>query len=226
MGMAHFYRIAMSFVLIFAVDFSPGINAQEAGIEELSEGSCWYQQGELLKVASFNDKTSFVARADDLDKEVVGLLASALGLKNIVEVPVDLAIHCGGYGASLVAEVELEEKSVCAWLKFEKGKLSLRSVGGRAAGKGSLCDGYKFGELIIGLQKNEDSEIFNSLFFSEMIKEVRSLSATTFKIVLKDEYIGKESEAAQTLKLHFKEAIRYIELDGFQHPVGDYKKLK
>ena len=53
MGLAHIFRliVAMSFL-------SLAYAGEESVVQGLSEGACWLEQGEVIKVASFNDQES------------------------------------------------------------------------------------------------------------------------------------------------------------------------
>lgn len=206
--------------------FSYAAKGDELNIEGLSDGACWYQQGEILKISSFNDKESFIRSTELLEKEVATLVAMSSVKKGSLQIAgktLDMVLHCGSYGASLVFKMQFEGRNVCVWTKFNKGKLALRSFGGLEESKGELCDGYKMGEVIVGL-KEGFKDVLEASDVSTYIESYRSISTDTFKIVLRAQYIGKEAEVMEALKKI--PDIRYVELDGLQHPVGDYVKLR
>lgn len=209
--------------MTLSLNLSAHAFAEDANVQSLSEGACWYEQGEFLKVASFNDRESLFISRDDIETQVYDLLNISKNKRTLTN---DLTLHCGGYGSSLVVKTELDHKSVCLWLKFVKGKLSVRSLGGLEAtnNEGDLCDGYKWGELIVGV-KNLDQKIYlESEQFKPMIKSVSVISGTTLKVVLHPQFHGREVEVMSALKGQVE--LRYIELNLYQHPVGVAASLK
>jgi len=219
MGLSRFYKFMLSISLVLA--FSTGAWAEDANVQTLSEGACWYEQGEFLKVASFNDRESLFISRDDIESQVEGLLNQKKKSKSLTS---DLTLHCGGYGSSLVIKTEVDYRPVCLWVKFTKGKLVLRSVGGLEDTRGSVCDGYKWGELIVGVKSLEQKTILESDHFTSMIKSVSTISGTTLKVTLLPQFHGKEVEVMGELKRQMD--LRYIELNLFQHPVGEAASLK
>lgn len=195
--------------------------AEDTNVQTLSEGACWYEQGEFLKVASFNDRESLFMTRDDVESQVEALINQKKKSKSLTS---DLTLHCGGYGASLVIKTEVDHKSVCLWVKFVKGKLVLRSLGGLEETRGSVCDGYKWGELIVGVKSLDQKTLLESEHFHSMIQSVSVISGTTLKIKLHPEYDGKEIFVMEELKKQM--SLRYIELNLFQHPVGEASSLK
>lgn len=219
MGLSRFYKFMFSMSLTLA--FSAAVWAEDANVQTLSEGACWYEHGEFLKVASFNDRESLFISRDDIESQVEGLLNQKKKLKALTS---DLTLHCGGYGSSLVIKTELDQKAVCLWVKFTKGKLVLRSLGGLEDTRSGVCDGYKWGELIVGVKSLEQKAILESEHFTSMIKSVSTISGTTLKVTLLPQFLGREVEVMSELKKQMD--LRYIELNLFQHPVGDAAPLK
>jgi hypothetical protein len=215
MSMLHFSK----FIIAFAMACQ-ALAAEDANVQTLSEGACWFEQGELLKMASFNDRESIVISRDEIEFQVDSLLN---GKKNKA-ITSDLTFHCGGYGSSLVVKSELENRPICLWLKFNKGKLEIRSLGGLENSKSDLCDGYKWGELIVGIKSPEQKDLLLSESFHGMIKSVSVISGTTIKVTLTEAYHGKEQDVMNELKKQM--SLRYIELNSFQHPVGEAAALK
>lgn len=197
--------------------------AEDANVQTLSEGACWYEQGEFLKVASFNDRESLFISRNDIEEQVFNLLNPSKKKKALTN---DLSLHCGGYGSSLVVKTEVDHKPACLWVKFVKGKLVMRSLGGLEAtsAEGDTCDGYKWGELIIGVKTPDQKELLQSEHFASMIKSVSIISGTTLKVTLQPQFHGKEVLAMGELKRQMD--LRYIELNLYQHPVGEAASLK
>lgn len=219
MGLSRFYKFILSMSLTMA--FSTSAWSEDTNVQTLSEGACWYEQGEFLKVASFNDRESLFISREDIEYQVEGLLGQKKRDKSLTS---DLTLHCGGYGSSLVIKTEVDHKPVCLWVKFVKGKLIQRSLGGLEESSGSVCDGYKWGELIVGVKTPAQKTILESEHFTSMIKSVSTISGTTLKVTLLPQFHGKEVEVMSELKRQVD--LRYIELNLLQHPVGEAASLK
>ncbi len=215
MGFSHFTKF-MSALMIAGT-----VVAQEASVQSLSEGACWYEQGESVKIASFNDKESIHITRDEIEYQVEELL---YGKRRDKAITSDLTLHCGGYGSSLVVKSEFNTRPICLWLKLDKGKLQIRSIGGLEQTKNELCDGYKWGELIVGLKSMQQKSLLESEQFHSMIKSVSVISGTSVKVLLKDEHYGKEYVAMEVLKKQID--LKYVELNLYQHPVGESTPLK
>ena len=215
MGIAHFSK----FILTLAIATSA--YAQDTSVQTLSEGACWYEQGEVLRLASFNDKESVAISRDEIEFQVEGLLGMKKGLKPLTS---ELALHCGGYGSSLVIKTEFENRPVCLWVKFNKGRLAIRSLGGLEETKSELCDGYKWGELIVGAKDISQKALLETESFHSMIKSVSVISGTTLKVVLHESFYGREAIAMKDIKKQID--LKYIELNFYQHPVGEATALK
>lgn len=194
--------------------------AEDTVVQSLSDGACWYQEGEIIKVSSFNDRESILLGRDEIEFQVDSLLNG----KRNKAITSDLTLHCGGYGSSLVIKSEVDTRPICLWVKFNKGKLEIRSLGGLENTKSDLCDGYKWGELIVGIKNPDQKALLESEQFHGMIKSVSVVSATTLKIILNESYIGREMQVMAELKK--KISLRYIELNSFQHPVGEAVAIK
>lgn len=201
-----------------------GISPVFAQIGTLSEGACWYDSKDPLKIASFNDKTVYNGSRAQIEAEIETLL------KQPKISDMELSLHCGGYGASLVAKVSTDNGQFCVWARFEKGKLVPRSIGviTEKSAEGRLCDGHKSGEFILAVNSKEFIAELQGLKWSSVIKEVNQVSGNLYRVVLMKEYDMKEAEVASQLEENFagKNFIRYIEFNEYHHPVGDYVQLK
>ncbi len=214
MGISHLTKFIVSLAIATTA------YAQDTSVQTLSEGACWYEQGENLKIASFNDRESILTSRDEIEFQVDSLLNG----KRNKAITTDLTLHCGGYGSSLVIKSEIDTKPICLWVKFNKGKLEIRSLGGLENSKSELCDGYKWGELIVGVKTPDQKALLESEHFHGMIKSVSVVSGTTLKVILNESYHGREMEAMSELKKQIP--LRYIELNLYQHPVGEASALK
>lgn len=215
MGLSHFTKLMIGLMI------AGSVMAEDANVQSLSEGACWYEQGEVLKIASFNDRESILITRDEVEYQVEELL---YGKRRDKAITSDLTIHCGGYGSSLVVKSELNNRPICLWLKLNKGKLQVRSLGGLEQTKNDLCDGYKWGELIVGLKSIDQKDLLLGEHFHSMIKSISVISGTAMKVVLKDEYHGKEISVMEELKKQID--LKYVELNLYQHPVGEAAPLK
>jgi hypothetical protein len=195
-----------------------------AQIGTLSEGACWYDSKDVLKVASFNDKTVYNGDREQIEAEIEALLNHP----KITEMK--LFLHCGGYGASLVARVQTDSGTQCVWTRFEKGKLLPRSIGGvsEKSAEGALCDGHKRGEIIIGVNGREFTKELQGEKWSSIVKAFTVVSDKVLRVELMKEYEMKENEIASLFVENFaaKNMIRYVEFNEYHHPVGEYIPLK
>jgi hypothetical protein len=218
MGKTHFFR---KFILLFIIGILP-LKAEEIVVETLSQGACWIEQGEFFRLASFNDKELLISSKEILEQDILRLVGNKLNQnQSLQKADLDVSLHCGAVGASLVFKMKFNEIPICAWAKINKGNIELRSIGGLADEKNELCDGHELGELIVGinsLEALEDPEV------SYYLKSKYVIAKNVYKIVLKAEYIGKELEVAKALNGLKK--FRYVELSAIQHPVGEFIKLK
>lgn len=206
--------------MTISMTFTTCVWAQATNVQTLSEGACWYEHGEIIKIASFNDGESLLMNREDLNSEIENLLNGQKRNKSIIN---DLTLHCGGYGSSLVVKTVIDSRPTCMWLKLNKGKLSLRSLGGLEDMKSELCDGHKWGELIVGVKSNDQKNLLESANFHSMIQSVNVISGTTLKVKLNPEYYGKEIFVIDELKKQMN--LKYIELNLFQHPIGESASL-
>jgi len=205
---------AVPFIALYTLLVSGGAFAQETLVQTLSEGACWFEQGENLKVVSFNDHEAFSVPHEALYEGLSNMLMNKSKRSEM-----DLVLHCSGHGASLVVKTA----DTCAWIGFNKGQLELKSLGGLEGVKASgLCDGYKWGELLIGL--NTDDETTMHLFGS-YISSFTKVSTKLYRVNLKKEFWGKELLLQKDFK-NMDKNIRYVDLNQFQHAVGEYTNLK
>ena len=218
MGFSCFNKSVLATML--SLLFSTFAWAQATNVQTLSEGACWYEQGENIKIVSFNDGESLSMNREELDSQIENLVN--IDKKNKLQND-NLSLHCGGYGSSLVIKTVIESRPACLWVKFNKGKLSVRSFGGLEDSKSDLCDGYKWGELIVGVKSNEQKVLLESEHLHSMIESVKVISGSTLKINLHPEYYGKELFVMDELKKQM--SLKYIELNFFQHPVGESASL-
>lgn len=201
-------------------------------IGTLSESSCWFENLESLKIASFNDKSVYSGSRTQIESELETLLFLTLakGENNKIK-DLDLSLHCGGYGGSLVAKIETEANTFCMWTRFEKGKLSVRSLGainGSKKNGSELCDGHKWGEFIVGVNSEEFISELQTTKWSSIIKAITPISTKMYKIILIDEYQFRENEVIDLLEENFsgRKVIRFIEFNNYQHPVGEFVHLE
>lgn len=195
---------------------------QDTLVQSLSDGGCWYEQNEVLKVVSFNDQQVFQVPREGLEEALAEMLsAKARSKLAFSKNSVELFLHCAGNGASLVVKAD----QYCAWLQFKGGALEVRSLGGREDLKSQgLCDGLKWNELLVGVKK-EDDALFKRGAWATYVATFERASAMLYKVVLKDEYRGREAELAHELR-KLDANVRYIELNQYQHPVGEFAPLK
>ncbi|MFA6237491.1 MAG: hypothetical protein WC635_09215 [Bacteriovorax sp.] len=220
-----FWKVTLSLMLISHSAF-----AFEPRVETLSDGACWFETGTVMKIASFNDKSVYSGDKGQIEAEFSSLISQSYKKISPVKImDLNLALHCGAYGASLVARVTTDTASFCVWSRFEKGRLLLRSIG-LVSDKFTteLCDGYKWGEFIMGINSTEFLVELQSPKWSAYIKEVKMISENAVKIILVKDYEFREQEVVDQLEQNFsgKNLIRYIEFNDYRHPVGEYIHLR
>ena len=219
------------FLVLFMIFSSMAFSA-DLELNALSDGACWYEFKDSLKVVSFNDKSQYWGTTSQIESELETLLeASTLRIVPFKIQNLEHALHCGAYGASLVSKFTSEGFAFCIWSKFDKGKLNLRSIGLIADGRknsNEFCDGHKWGEFVMGIQSNEMMVQLQLPKWSSLIKEVKLVSDNVVKVVLVKEYEFKEKEAIDQIQAYFrgKNLIRYIEFNDYLHPIGEYSQLK
>ena len=223
--------VALVMVLQSTSAFSEITNLGDQQVGTLSEGACWYEYKDSLKVASFNDKTIYNANKSDIEASLTTLIKAQLNLGTFPKInESELSLHCGGYGASLVAKVATDVGNFCLWTQFINGKLSLRSLGadGLSKNPNELCDGHKWGELIVGVQSSAVLAELQSQKWSNIIQSVTMVTSTVYKIILTNDFKFKENEVAANLQENFagKNLIRYIEFNDYRHPIGEYVHLQ
>lgn len=221
----HFWKVAWS-LMFFSL-----LGNANAQVGELLEGACWFEYKDTLKVASFNDKSVYSGAKTQIETQLDALLVVSLAnLPHQKLNEVDLTLHCGGYGASLVAKVFTDTGSFCVWTKFDKNQLSVRSIGvlGDNEKNSDLCDGRKWGEFLMGVNSRDVITEIQSAKWSSMIKEVTAITDKVYKVVLTKDYEMRESEVINQLGENFagKNLIRYIDYNQYKHPIGDYVPLK
>jgi hypothetical protein len=227
MGKTLFWKVTMGLMLV-----NPVFGATDLQVGTLSDGSCWYDFKESLRIASFNDKTAYIGTKAQIESKMEALITNNLVKDDHLKIiDMDLTLHCGGYGASLVARVNTEGNTFCLWTKFDKGNLSLRSIGVQSVdGKnpGELCDGHKWGEFILGANSQDLITELQSPKWISMIKSVTLVSSKVYKVVLVKEYEFREQEVIDQIQENFsgKNLIRYIEFNDYQHPIGEFTHLR
>ena len=231
MGKTLFWKVACQITLGLMLT-NPVYGATDILVGTLSEGACWFENKESIRVASFNDKTAYSGNRDQIESDLNALIAKTLLTTEHSKIrDMDLSLHCGGYGSSLVAKVSTDNNSYCLWTKFEEGNLSLRSIGVvsiESKNSNELCDGHKWGEFLIGSNSEDLIVDLQSPKWSSMIKSVELISKNVYKIILVKDYEFREQEIIDLLKTDFngKDFIRYIEFNDYRHPVGEFTHLK
>lgn len=203
--------------VIFLLLCSPAYG-EDLTVQSLSDGACWLEENEntdSLKIASFNDKETLLINKEDMSIKVSELLAIGSSSPLVMS---DRSIHCGAYGSSIVMKLDYQGRPACLWLKIKKGQLVVKSLGGLEPTKSQLCDGYVWGELIIGLKTSVQKNELISHFMHNIFISVVDVSTNLIKVNLKEEFFGKELEVLERIKKEID--VKYIELNTIQHPVG------
>lgn len=191
---------------------------EDLTVQSFSDGACWLEENEntdSLKIASFNDKETLLINKEDMSIKVSELLAIGSSSPIVLS---ERSFHCGAYGSSIVMKLDFKGSPACLWLKIKNGQLVVRSFGGLEPTKSQLCDGYIWGELIIGLKTSVQKNELISHFMHNTFISVADVSTNLIKVTLREEFFGKELEVLERIKKEID--VKYIELNTIQHPVG------
>lgn len=226
MNLSQSFRSLKCFVLLVSLFEVSGLKARDITVTELGEGACLMSfNKEELKVASFNDKTSFMTTLRLLDFTNSELITNSLGLnKNKSYKSLSYALHCSSIGASVIIRSKMDDQTYCSWLYIKEGKFAARSIGLVVDDKNErlACEGVVPLELIVAFRKAENEDFFNE--FNSLIDQKIPISKTMVKLVLKKEYLGKEMSVMDEFKKSGE--VKFIELNNYQHPIGDVLELK
>ena len=213
------FRWRLIFLTSSLLSFS--VLASDQLVQSLSEGACWYDlKDDTIKLSSFNDKVTLQFNKDDL----LAKLSDSLNLKHKNQSP--LIIHCSGMGHSFITKL-IDEKNAsesCLWFAVNDDEIVVRSIGGVEDEKSDFCDGFKKGEVLLGLSHDGDFNwIKDQDQFKDTIESYVKVTAFLYKVKLKDHFIGKEKMVIVELKK--LKGVKYTELNKFQHSVGEWATL-
>jgi hypothetical protein len=201
-------------------------HAEELLVNSLAQ-NCWYQNQNIekgiVKISSFPEHEAISMPYELLVSSLLTLVPSEN--KDLQS----LHLHCGSYGASIVAKVKSESGNFCLWAMLEHGKIKTRTLGGTLETDKSgskLCDGYKQGELLVALKNKDFIDQVRSEKWSAVISEIIPVAFNIYKIKLTSEYYLREMEVAKMFQESFGVAGVTVELNQYQHGIGEYAQLK
>ncbi len=189
-------------------------------VTSLNNGSCWIQKsGQGHKMATFGNSQSLYFGEQEKNK-ILDLLDSDTAFWNF---------QCSATGGRIVVTME----KYCAWLIVDMNKISLVSYGRKEfAGNASNrpCDGIQPGSLLfkfVGTYKETQSWISSVSGIEDYVESVNQLSKNYYQLIINKEYRFQEPEIRAELELKFlkEERAKYIELDYFLHPIGEFYPL-
>lgn len=207
------------------------VMADDGQFNSMANGACMISiSKDGNKFVGFNDRWSLSATEEQLKSGLQDTL-NKLYFKNNERIEFgSLGFHCGGYGTSFVAKIEVANNEYCVWFRPNGKSFDLRSIGSTTTKERSngqdFCHGRKVGELIIGLN---DESLINTFRDDEVGKyffEISKIADKTYKIVLSNEYNFKEEDVAKVLNEKYGKQIRYLEFNEYQHPIGDFLSVK
>ena len=220
--------------VFFLVFFTCGSFAGEmVFVEDVGGGACLVQEKPdemIARVASFNDGVTWNLDSFTM-KEIREDLSKKLAEVNVEfnDEEMELFFHCGGYGASLVMNIDMEDFRICVWGEFLKNNsLRVRSIG--ATRQGGTCNGSIPGQLMIYTTSLEATdkvvEQLKGDKWKNMITHVRKRSEGSILIYLEDQYLFSEKKVILEIGESFsKDMIRFVEPEFFYHPIGEYKNI-
>jgi len=207
-------------VLLLMVLTSLVTAASPLEVISLDNGSCWLKEEKKhYAIASFgNAQTSFFGEREK--RKILQLLQETDAYWNF---------HCSSSGARIVVNTE----KFCAWVTVAQSKISVISYGRKeylGAHNARPCYGIRPGSLLLKftgtfLEIQEWLEQIPGL--EKYVYQVKPLAPELFQLVLNKNLRFQEPEVLNELKFMFiKEArVKYLELDFFLHPVGEFYLL-
>jgi len=203
-------------------------------VSSLSGGACYVHDGEgdqkIVKVASFNQSLSWIV--DDFSmqklKEDINTSLLKYGFE-FLDNKYELYIHCGGYGASLVFNIDMKGFRACAWAQMSDKNFVLRNLA--VTNKPGPCHGQIPGRLVIFTTGEEATDIVEKGLadptWRKMISYVAAGGYGKVTVFLTEEYTFSEQKVQRALLESFdQQYIKYIELENLYHPIGDFKLLE
>lgn len=113
-------QLRLAIFLCIMLPWQHDLQAQtEEDIRTLNQGACWMQQDvhRALRVASFNDQSSFVFDKFSEDKMHQNLRRklNAFGFDSFASSSYKLWVYCGGAGTKLILDLRDSEIPLCVW---------------------------------------------------------------------------------------------------------------
>ncbi len=207
--------------------------ADEVQVSSLQSGQCWFRlEGEELKLSSFKEKLALQLELSSIEEVALNQVLKKEAIKEIDKDSelkyslLGISLQCSGNGVSFIVKNKVEEAAFCVWLKYDKESLVAQSVGHLEEQESTSvsCDGYVEKEVLVGLKSEGDEKLFEREGLLGQIKEVQKISKNLYRLHLVDSQKGKEEEFIKRLK-ESKE-FKYVELNLFQHHVGEFERLK
>ncbi|OFZ24059.1 MAG: hypothetical protein A2202_01395 [Bdellovibrionales bacterium RIFOXYA1_FULL_36_14] len=224
----------LSLFIIF-LGFISGIMAEEiVSVASLSGGACFVYDGEgdqkLAKIASFNQSLSWVVDESTLQKlkEDINTVLFKYGFE-FLDNKYELYIHCGGYGASLVFNINMKGFHACAWTQMSDKTFVLRNLA--VTSKPGPCHGQIPGRLVIYTTGDEGTDFVEKELsdpsWRKMINYVAAGGYGKVTVFLTEEYTFSEHKVQKALLESFdQQYVKYVELENLYHPIGDFKLLE
>ncbi|EQC47831.1 hypothetical protein M899_2154 [Bacteriovorax sp. BSW11_IV] len=197
------------------------LNTLALEVTSVAGGACWIsEESQLIKIASFNDQKSFIIDGGDLSRFQENLDRS--GVQLIHDESNSYYVHCGSFGAQFVANIKTQNGRACVWSRFAEGKFSKFEVGELQEVELGICDGYREGQLLIGLTPDEALR-------AEAIDQMREYLAGKGELIkVNDKLYQVKFEDTSAFQEAFskKEGVKYIERIMINHPVGVFHQLE
>lgn len=224
------WKISLTVFLYFCFFSMKVFSMPQITVKSMAQGACWVDQEKPVRVASFNEQTSFYIN-EGFIKDSVELIRSELDhaffrLPHDAYLSATYHLYCSGQGVSFIVNAELESKKrVCAWFDVERGKPIIAQWG--LSEQEDFCYGQAVGEVVVGVGEASFDEIMEELYLIEswdqkIVSHVQ-LGERSGLLYIDERWWGQEIEIIE--KLRKTNFFRYVEHSNIYHPIGDHLDL-
>lgn len=224
------------FTLLLSLSMVQLSFAQEVVVQSLNNDSCWVgpmEQG-LMKMVNFSSQTQGLLNEEtfDLFEDHVLSVLSTHGVDR-EQAKSEFLIHCNSEGLFLVHNLDLNDRRVCTWAQVDGVELTLARMGVEPVAHHGPCGGAVFAQALVTLERGvELSELMLALGHLEEKYELSSIHAQeiikgVYRLEFGPEVITYEEKvfAALESELKQKNLVRALELNYYQHEIGDFLQL-
>ncbi|MCO4792311.1 MAG: hypothetical protein KC493_01270 [Bacteriovoracaceae bacterium] len=204
---------------VFLLLISYNLNATDLTVKNLNQGSCWVSEQDGVRVADFNNDSSFFLEAE-LIQGVVSNFTGGERPKTL-----ETFIHCSGSGASVVMNFSDKDKKFCLWTKYQNRELELVSLG-RSESISGECDGITLAKVSFKkfskIANDEIRQLLDSKVFDGSVKDY-SVQGEWWSVQGNETFQFKEELLKEDLmQSGFFESF---EFDHLRHHQGEFLRI-